>query len=140
MFIEGSGLLCRNSLYVKAGEACECVCGMCVCWTRLLEEAYRAAGCQAAGCQHTVHWGISPQGHWEVSAFTWVGKRGSPELLLICSSRAASGTGCLNGPGVRSQKFDSFDAQSHRHRGELGCLSHPGSRHKTEGREWNNLV
>lgn len=27
-FIEGSGLLCRNSLYAKAGEVCDCVCGV----------------------------------------------------------------------------------------------------------------
>ena len=113
---------------------CECVLD------KALGGSLQSPRLPSSRCQPTVHRGISPQGRREVSAFTGVGQRGSPELLLICNCRAASGNGCFNGPGVRSEKFDSFDAQSHRRQGELGYLSHPGRRHKTEGREWNNLV
>lgn len=40
---------------------------------------------------------------------------------------------------IRNQEFDSFDTQSHGHMSELGCLSHPGRRHKID-REWIDLV
>lgn len=34
---------------------------------------------------------------------------------------------------IRNQEFDSFDIQNDRHLGELGCLNHPGRRHKNDG-------
>lgn len=61
-----------------------------------------------------------------------MGRRGrSPELFLLCSCGASPWGGVSNCPGMRNEEINSFDTQSQRDMGELGCLSHPGSGHRT---------